>query len=911
MSGVVDNTFLHRRSYLTNSKLLEKEPHESHINVLAHESLWIDSEHIPKEAIHALCPLLPSVDSHVDISNNESTFDVNGVVSEKGAYVKKVVRHELSVGTLGELISSSINLKHVIHPRYARDGLYFPVLEVSRNGSFDVLPEHAWSFESLSGIILPKRGHFFLNEPHFFSFFQYVGRIGLSDAIKSPTTDHIREGAVNKYMTRETFDTWLGDSTNIVISVGSNVNISTDDIRECTTNHFFTQQHFDDALLTKTLDDIPDGSKRQALTTEALQSLNRPIGSVTDISFNTLLGSPENAINKLYVERIDNEDRLMFNSAPVGRPVGNGNAFAADGPNVSERNLGQYSGTFSGPTTGVHTGDVIGNVSGFVSNIDNHNILKAKLLGNGEGHWTGTVNGDVVGRFEGHAKIMTGSVDNAYHLTVGTYDTASSLLHISGSENHIRLTNDGRAANIVTDSGHASDLVNMTATVSCDDSGSVVVSASALISTDMKCESLDCTGSIKVSDLHTDHLTCVGIHNNNYGIFEAGVIEGASDIHAQSVTTVYIQSKQLVVDDVVSDTLSISSMFGRSVFSEQINSYDIKCGILSVGSFHISNLQLDGSEFLSSIDLTLNALSVSEIYASEISTNLLNVNGIITTDILSVSSIVGIDFTSIVETLSLASIASLTQYIDERLSISNTDFSEVISCAELSSDKINASTVNVSSLSVHTIHGINLTTDISVSGVTQNLSVSDLTSSRISCSVLSFDSIVRNSPSYDPNAKPAIMTTSPVAADVAFMRDDSQLQGDLIIQGSLFVTDSIFIGLEPSLNIENVNALTASFISVGTLQVDMITGLSGGINSDTDFIDNFFNEGDTVHAGNMKVDGNLIVTGLLATGTNNALDAFSFTGNLSVGGDIYMDTIQSVKDAILNLRARVDALEVL
>ena len=906
MSSVLDNAFLHRRSYLTNSKLLEKEPHESHINVLAHESLWIDSEHIPKEAIHALRPLLPSVDSILDISNNQCTFDVNGVVSEKGAYLKKVVRHELSVGTLGELISSTINLKHVIHPRYARDGLYFPVLEVSRSGLFEVLPEHLWSFESLSGIILPKRGHFFVNEPHFFSFFQYVGRIGLSDAIKSPTTDDIREGAVNKYMTRETFDTWLGDSTNIVISVGSNVNISTDDIREGTTNHFFTQQRFDDALLTKTLDDIPDGSKRQALTTETLQSLNRPIGSVTDISFNTLLGSPEIAINKLYVERIDNEDRLMFNSAPVGRPVGNGNTFASDGPNVSERNLGQYSGTFSGSTTGVHTGDVIGNVSGFVSNIDNHNILKAKLLGNGEGHWTGTVNGDVVGRFEGHAKIITGSVDNAYHLTVGTYDTGSSLLHISGSENHIRLTNDGRASDIVTGSGH----VNMSAIVSCDDSGSVVVSASALISADMKCENLDCTGSIKVSDLHTDHLTCVGIHNNNYGIFEAGVIEGASDINAQSVTTVDLQSKQLVVDDVVSDTLSLSSMFGRSVFSEQINSYDIKCGILSVGSFHINNLQLDGTEFLSSTDLTLNALSVSEIYTSKISTNLLNVSGIITTDTLSVSSIVGIDFTYIVETLSLASIASLTQYIDERLSISNTDFSGAISCAELSSDKINASTVNVSSLSVHTIHGINLTTDISVSGVTQNLSVSDLTSSRISCSVLSFDSIVRNSPSYYPNALPAIMTTSPVAADVAFMRDDSQLQGDMIIQGSLFVTDSIFIGLEPSLNIENVNALTASFISVGTLHVDMITGLSGGINSDTDLIENFFNEGDTVHAGNMKVDGNLIVTGLLATGTNNALDEFSFTGNLSVGGDIYMDTIQSVKDAILNLRARVDALEV-
>lgn len=172
----------------------------------------------------------------------------------------------------------------------------------------------------------------------------------------------------------------------------------------------------------------------------------------------------------------------------------------------------------------------------------------------------------------------------------------------------------------------------------------------------------------------------------------------------------------------------------------------------------------------------------------------------------------------------------------------------------------------------------------------------------------SFDKIVRNVPTYYPNATPAIMTTS-VTSDVAFMRDDSQLTGDMIIQGSLFVTDSIFVGLEPSLNIENVNALTASFISVGTLQVDMITGLSGGINSDTDLIDNFFNEGDTTHTGNMKIEGNLIVTGLLATGTNNTLDEFSFTGNLSVGGDIYIDNVHSVKDAILNLIERVNALE--
>ena len=215
--------------------------------------------------------------------------------------------------------------------------------------------------------------------------------------------------------------------------------------------------------------------------------------------------------------------------------------------------------------------------------------------------------------------------------------------------------------------------------------------------------------------------------------------------------------------------------------------------------------------------------------------------------------------------------------------------------------------MQVSTLSVNTIHGITLTTDLSISGVTQNISVSELTTDTLSCATLMFDTLKRTSPAYSSSANPAMMTSA-TTADVSFMSDDSRFFGDMVVQGSLFVTDTIFIGMEPSLNIENVNSLTASFISVGTLQVDMITtGLT-----DTNLIDNFFNKGDTLHQGNMQVDGNLIVTGLLLTGAYNNVNEFAFDGGLSVSNDVYIEDSSSsisVKSAILDLRQRLEALE--
>ena len=88
----------------------------------------------------------------------------------------------------------------------------------------------------------------------------------------------------------------------------------------------------------------------------------------------------------------------------------------------------------------------------------------------------------------------------------------------------------------------------------------------------------------------------------------------------------------------------------------------------------------------------------------------------------------------------------------------------------------------------------------------------------------------------------------------------------------------------------------------------MIT--TGGIN--TNLIDNFFDEGDTLHQGNMQIDGNLIVSGMLLMGAYNTLNEFAFSGALSVSNDVYIEdssTSISVKSAILDLRQRLEALE--
>jgi hypothetical protein len=395
-------------------------------------------------------------------------------------------------------------------------------------------------------------------------------------------------------------------------------------------------------------------------------------------------------------------------------------------------------------------------------------------------------------------------------------------------------------------------------------------------------------------------------------MFDVGVIEGATDITASNINTQSLKSSDVNASTLSCNTLNLGL---GGLLGSEISCSTVTCSELSVNTFHIDNLQFDAANVFDNPNVQLNSISASAITTSGMSTNQISADEIVTSQ-LSVSSIVGVDFISSLAVSQLT--LSLGNYIDERitqLSLAIPSISvgsaSMISCSELFANEIDANVLKVSTLSVNTIHGITLTTDLSISGVTQNISVSELTTDTLSCATLMFDTLKRTSPAYSSSANPAMMTSASTA-DVSFMSDDSHFFGDMVVQGSLFVTDTIFIGIEPSLNIENVNSLTASFISVGTLQVDMITGLTGGINSGTNLIDNFFNEGDTLHQGNMQVDGNLIVTGMLLTGAYNSLNEFAFDGGLSVSNDVYIEDSSSsisVKSAILELRQRLEALE--
>ena len=388
------------------------------------------------------------------------------------------------------------------------------------------------------------------------------------------------------------------------------------------------------------------------------------------------------------------------------------------------------------------------------------------------------MNGDVVGKFEGHAKVITGSIDNAYHVTVGTYD-ATALLHIAGGEEHVRLTNSVTGASSL---------------IECGEDGVLRLSAGAVATDSFECVTLECFGEFRAADVHVEKLTCVGIHNNFYGMFDVGVIEGAT-----------------------------------SVVAERVDAAALACGSLDV-------------------------------------------DGVVRATSLSVSSIVGV--------VSLGELQeTLTAYIDEA----------------------------VSGLSVGALQ------NISASHITAGtLSASHITAGTLSCSELTFDTVRRTIPVYSPDATPAVITSAD-ASDLSFIDDDCRFEGDVIVEGSLFVTDTIFIGVQPSLNVEGVNSLTASYISVGTLNVGMITGLvGGGSDAGVGLLDDFLDAHDTVHEGSLKVDGNLVVTGLLLTGTTNLVNEIAVDGSISVGGDVHIDDGAdglSLKDAILDLRQRVSLLE--
>ena len=495
---MINNAFLHRKSFVTESSLHATEPYAAVPVILSHESLWIDSELIPG----TIAPLLTN--NTVDVFNDLSFYDSSGQQSSHQTthtVVQKRVRLLLTRGSFGEYVGADEDLRRLIHENVASG--FSPVVEYysdSAQSTISILPNHLWNIQYMAGVVTIDK-NISLPSTLFLTAYIYRGRVGLDRKIKDPNTDDIEEGVQNKFFTKELLLSHInelaadGTGSNFVLSVASS-----DALTEGIHNKFFTQENFDSAFKSKALTDLIQDETVRFVTAETMSNLNLSIGGVSEVAFNLSSVPPNDTHAKLYVERnATGENVLFFEDTPVGSTSDDG---IRNVPvSTMGTDLGNFTGTFDGPTRGVHVGDVEGNVKGFVSDLGNHPIIEAKILGNGEGHWVGTVNGDIVGKFEGHAKVVTGSVDNASHLTVGTFDATASI-HVKSSDNHLKISHtDGSSA-----------------LIECQQNSHLLMSCSSLQTTSIVCENVDCSQTLNVNELNTNNLRCAGVTNSFYGI---------------------------------------------------------------------------------------------------------------------------------------------------------------------------------------------------------------------------------------------------------------------------------------------------------------------------------------------------------------------------------------------------------
>lgn len=612
----LQNVILHRKSYVTDSSLYASEPYTASPIILSHESLWIDSELMPS----VVAPL--SLDGVVDTSNNNYFLDTTGAVvtsavshGRRVSSVQKRVRLELTRGSFGEYTSSTEDLRRIVHQNYGQG--YSIVVEYESDGVLSILQSHLWQMQHMAGVVtIDKSVRSLIPQNIFVTAYLYCGRVGIDKSIKDTTTDDIEEGVTNKFFTRELLMSHITElaadgTTNFVLSVGNS-----DSITEGVHNKFFTQSNFDSAFNSKYVGDLNESDDVRLVTSQTMSNLDLSVGGVAELGFNVNIVPPNDTNAKLYVERGQaGENVLYFENKPIGAT--DVSLIPSTAPQVdSADSLGNFSGDFEGPTRGVHTGDVIGNVQGFVSDLGNHPIIEAKILGDGEGHWVGTVNGDVVGKFEGQAKVITGSIENASHVTVGTFDSTASL-HVKSSDRHFQISN--------TDGGSA--------LIECFSDSRLAVSCSVFETNGIVCGTIDCSETLTVNDLNATNIKCTGLTNNFYGIFETGRIEDVSEMIGVSASLSICNTES-------SNTLQLScaeSFVDRSKGTEcifdniscNICSFDeVKSNIISVSNFHVENLSFDTSVFLDNPNIVFNTLSVSDITSNALSLGDLHVNNL-------------------------------------------------------------------------------------------------------------------------------------------------------------------------------------------------------------------------------------------------------------------------------------------
>jgi hypothetical protein len=757
------NAFLHRKSYVTDSSLHSSEPYNASPIILSHESLWIDSELLPKQ----IPPLVS--EGEVETTGNNSFFDKNGVIvpsskinGKRVSAVQKRVRIELLRGNFGEYTNATEDLRRLVHQNYGQG--YSIVVEYESNGVLLILQNHLWEIQHMAGVIKLNSMARSLNPPRIFiTAYTYCGRVGIDKSIKDATTDDIEEGVTNKFFTRDLLLSHItelatsNDGTNFILSVSNS-----DSITEGIYNKFFNQENFDTAFNSKYVGDLNQSDDARLVTSQTMSNLNLSVNGVSELGFNINSVPPNDTNAKLYVERgTAGENVLYFENTPIGAT----DVSVMPSTTLQEQtdSFGNFTGNFEGPTRGVHTGDVIGNIKGFVSDLGNHPIIEAKILGNGEGHWVGTVNGDVVGKFEGQAKVVTGSIDNASHVTIGTYDATASL-HVKSSESHVQISN--------TDGGSA--------LIECRSESRLAVSCSTFETNAIVCETIDCSHTLTVNDFNANNIKCAGMTNSFYGIFETGRIEDVSEMIGVSAflslcNTEVTQALHLsCANSFIDHSKGLECTF-NSISCSTCTFDDVKSNNISVSNFHVENLSFDTSVFLDNPNIVFNTLSVSEITSNSLSLGDVHTNNItvlggasipnllsedihsdsVTTRILSVSSLYYPDDFLInirtlsaqhlstdsgaADTLSVANIfydscdssSTKTTFLESHTISTNSLFSSFLSVSSSECDTIRSGSIDVYNISV---------SSCIVSEVfSENLSSSSIITPELSCSHAIFD----------------------------------------------------------------------------------------------------------------------------------------------------------------------------
>ena len=797
----LQNVFLHRKSYVTDSSLHESEPYPASPIILSHESLWIDSELMPNQI-----PLLMPADV-VDTSNNHLFFDTTGAVvsstirdGQRVSAVQKKVRVELTRGNFGEYTSSVEDLRRVIHQNYGQG--YSMIVEYESNGVLSILHDHLWEIQYMAGVVtIDKTVRSMIPQSIFITAYLYCGRVGIDKSIKDTTTDDLTEGVTNKFFTRDLLLSHITElatdnTTNFVISVANS-----DSLTEGVYNKFFNQKNFDTAFNSKYIDDLNESDHARLVTSETMSTLNLSIGGVSEVGFNVNFVPPDDTNAKLYVERgTAGENVLYFENKPIGATE---SIPSASPQHQQMDSLGNFVGYFEGPTRGVHTGDVKGNVQGFVSDLGNHPIIEAKILGSGEGHWVGTVNGDVVGKFEGHAKVINGSIDNASHITVGTFDSTASL-HVKSSDTQVQISN--------TDGG--------TALIECRDDSCLAVSCSVFQTNSLVCETIDCIESLTANEFHANTIKCAGLTNSFYGIFETGRVEDVSEMIGISASlslcsTEVSQTLQLSCADSFVDRIKGSQCTLGTISCNTCTFDELNSNIISVASFHVENLSFETSVFLDNPNIVFNTLSVSNITSNTLSLGFVRVNHITVDGGALMTNIVSDDIHADSITTQVLSVSSL-HYPDDfsidiralsvqALSIKSGE-ADILSVASLFCDSCESSITKTSSLD------------------SSYAQIDVLSASSIKCdSIQSIDMIAHN---VSASSCSSVTMFSESLSSSSVFTNELSCSYAIADQASISSLDSTFIETQ-SINSQKLSAQT---LFSNTISVDVFEGQTVSLN---------------------------------------------------------------------------------